>query len=137
MEGVVGDNMLWDSPVGYMSRYSFSFRNKLSVAVKDIHCLVVFYKSEWVWVEGHIRDLGGTNIEYIPGHYARMEQQLEPVTIDFDLVKYSGIIPAGLAKRVQGVVPDNTYELSQGTPYENGNPRSKVEFRILDFTIVR
>ena len=45
--------------------------------------------------------------------------------IDFDVVHYSNVIPAGLAKRVTSSVDGSVLELT-----------SKIELRILDFKIV-
>ncbi|MDL1970717.1 MAG: S1C family serine protease [Candidatus Desulfofervidaceae bacterium] len=54
--------------------------------------------------------------------------------IDFDVVQYPGVIPAGLAKRVTGEVDSSVQELT--TPYGSKTPQTKVEIRILDFRIV-
>jgi len=45
--------------------------------------------------------------------------------IDFDVVYYSDVLPAGPAKRVESKVDGSVIKLT-----------SKVEFRILDFKIV-
>jgi len=54
--------------------------------------------------------------------------------IDVDVVQYRGLIPAGLAKRVTSSVDGSVQELT--TPAGSASPRTKVEFRILDFEIV-
>ncbi len=54
--------------------------------------------------------------------------------IDVDVVRYRGLIPAGLAKRVTSKVDGSVQELT--TPKGAMSPRTKVEFRILDFEIV-
>lgn len=54
--------------------------------------------------------------------------------IDVDIVKYSGIIPAGLAKRVASTVDVSVQRLT--TPQGSMEPRTKIEFRVLDFQIV-
>lgn len=54
--------------------------------------------------------------------------------IDIDIVKYRGIIPAGLAKRVTSEVDDSIQELT--TSEGSATPHTKVEFRILDFEII-
>ena len=79
----------------------------------------------------------GGNIEYT---FSFRNQLREPVKdiycfvvfydhsgnpIDFDVVHYSDVIPAGLAKRVKSWVDSSVQKLT-----------SKVEFRILDFRIV-
>jgi hypothetical protein len=54
--------------------------------------------------------------------------------IDFDLVIYREVIPAGLAKRVISKVDDSVQKIT--TPYGSMTPKTRVEFRILDFQIV-
>lgn len=54
--------------------------------------------------------------------------------IDVDVVRYQGIIPAGLAKRVTSKVDGSVQKLT--TARNTMSPRTKVEFRILDFEIV-
>lgn len=54
--------------------------------------------------------------------------------IDVDLVQYQGMIPAGLAKRVESEVDDSVQELT--THWGAKTPHTKVEFRILDFEII-
>jgi hypothetical protein len=54
--------------------------------------------------------------------------------IDVDVVRYEGIIPAGLAKRVTSSVDGSVQKLT--TAEGAMSPRTKVEFRILDFEIV-
>jgi S1-C subfamily serine protease len=54
--------------------------------------------------------------------------------VDVDVVQYPGLIPAGLAKRVTSSVDGSVQELT--TPAGTASPRTKVEFRILDFEIV-
>jgi len=53
----------------------------------------------------------------------------EGTPIDIDVVSYSGVIPAGLAKRVKSKIDISTQELLKWRT-------SPVEFRILDFQIV-
>jgi len=53
--------------------------------------------------------------------------------IDVDVVQYWGLIPAGLAKRVTSKVDGSVQKLT--TPYGSMSPRTKVEFRILDFEV--
>ncbi len=55
--------------------------------------------------------------------------------IDVDVVRYQGIIPAGLAKRVTSKVDGSVQKLT--TARSTMSPRTKVEFRILDFEIVQ
>lgn len=61
--------------------------------------------------------------------------------LDVDLVHYTDIIPAGLAKRVIGSVDPSVKRLttppSKDNPYISSfAPTTKVEFRILDFRIL-
>ena len=53
--------------------------------------------------------------------------------IDVDVVRYGGLIPAGLAKRVTSKVDGSVQKLT--TPRGQMNPKTKVEFRILDFKL--
>lgn len=60
--------------------------------------------------------------------------------IDFTVVTYSGLIPAGVGKRVQGEVDSSTKQLT--TPVSRSNqfmysdrPSTKLEFRTLGFTL--
>jgi S1-C subfamily serine protease len=54
--------------------------------------------------------------------------------IDVDIVEYRGVIPAGLAKRVTSQVDGSVQKLT--TPYGSMTPKTKIEFRVLDFQIV-
>jgi hypothetical protein len=53
--------------------------------------------------------------------------------LDVDVVLYRGLIPAGLAKRVTSRVDGSVQKLT--TPQGSMTPRTRVEFRILDFQI--
>ena len=53
--------------------------------------------------------------------------------IDVDVVRYQGIIPASLAKRVTSKVDGSVQRLT--TAQGAMSPQTKVEFRILDFEI--
>lgn len=53
--------------------------------------------------------------------------------IDVDAVQYPGSIPPGLAKRVTSKVDTSVQDLT--TPTGSMTPKTKVEFRILDFQI--
>jgi S1-C subfamily serine protease len=53
--------------------------------------------------------------------------------IDVDVVRFQGIVPAGLAKRVTSRVDGSVQKLT--TAQGSMSPRTKVEFRILDFEI--
>ena len=56
--------------------------------------------------------------------------------IDADVVRYEGLIPAGLAKRVNSQVDTSVQDLTTDT--ENGakSPKTRVEVRILNFETV-
>lgn len=54
--------------------------------------------------------------------------------IDVDIVEYRGVIPSGLAKRVTIKVDGSVQKLT--TPYGSMTPKTKIEFRVLDFQIV-
>jgi hypothetical protein len=66
---------------------------------------------------------------------------LEGNPLDVSIVRYSGVIPAGLARRVTGRVEESVEKLNNPTkpwPYVPDPPRKpkgKIEFRILDFQI--
>jgi S1-C subfamily serine protease len=66
---------------------------------------------------------------------------LEGNPLDVSIIRYSGVIPAGLAKRVKGSVEESVEKLNNPTkpwPYVPDPPRKpkgKIEFRILDFQI--
>ncbi|MBI3697341.1 MAG: serine protease [Acidobacteria bacterium] len=51
--------------------------------------------------------------------------------IDVDVVRYYGLIPAGLSKRVESKVHGSVQELT--ADYRSKPPTTRVEFRILDF----
>lgn len=93
-----------------MDMYSFTLRNRLRVPVKNIYCLVIFY-----------------------------DKENQP--IDLDVVYYEETVPGGLARRVKSFVSD--YSVKELTTRRDnwGNyermPSTKLEFRILDFDIVK
>ena len=108
-DGVVGASLTYDSNGG---DYSFSLVNKLREPVRDVYCLIVFY------------DKQGT-------------------PLDAQVIRYSDVIPGGLAKRITGRVDPSVQHLNKEVekgvvqifpPYL---PGGKIEFRILDFEIVR
>lgn len=60
--------------------------------------------------------------------------------VDFTVVAYNGIIPAGLAKRVGGSVQPSTKQLTtpisrQDDLYYSDRPNTRLEYRTLDFTL--
>ena len=57
--------------------------------------------------------------------------------LDVQVVHYSGIIPAGLAKRIKGKVDKSVERLNADRKALPPHPPGgKIEFRILDFEIV-
>ncbi|MBN2270275.1 MAG: serine protease [Sedimentisphaerales bacterium] len=55
--------------------------------------------------------------------------------IDVDVVRYDGLIPGGLAKRVNSSVDKSVQDLTTNTRSGAKSPSTKVEYRILDFEI--
>jgi hypothetical protein len=82
--------------------YTFSLKNNLREAVRNVYCLVVFYDS-----------------------------QRNP--LDISAVSYQQVIPAGLARRVSGKVDGSVQRMTTGE-WET-KPKTRVEFRILNFSI--
>ncbi len=57
--------------------------------------------------------------------------------LDFQVVHYSGVIPAGMAKRITGVVDRSVEKLNSDWRKRPPRlPEGEVEFRVLDFEIV-
>lgn len=56
------------------------------------------------------------------------------IPIDVDVVRYQGLIPTGLAKRITSRVDGSVQKLT--TSSGSMSPRTKVEFRVLNFEIV-
>jgi len=54
--------------------------------------------------------------------------------IDVDALQYSGLIPAGLAKRITSKVDPSVQKLTR--PDTLGTPRTRVEIRILDYQLM-
>jgi S1-C subfamily serine protease len=92
-------------------RFSYSLQNDLQQSVKDVVGLIVFYSSE------------GEAIDFVP-------------------IEYKGVIPPRLAKHITGQVDPTVIGLNCPQPWEIGQkgkksrPVGKVEFRILDFSVV-
>lgn len=55
--------------------------------------------------------------------------------IDVDVVRYASLIPPGLAKRVSSYVDKSVQDLTTDTRSGAKSPRTKIEFRILNFEI--
>ena len=110
IEGVTGGSLLWTDVTGRLrsGEYSFTLSNNRSDAIKNVACQVVFY------------DNAGKPIET-------------------DLVRYEGIIPAGLSKRLTSKVDPSVLDL---TTKQTGfgflrQPYTRIEYRVVDFEIVR
>ncbi len=58
----------------------------------------------------------------------------QDIPIDFDLIHYRGPIPAGLSKRVKSVV-DISVQTLNADGLGDTPPKSKIEFRVLNFEI--
>lgn len=112
VEGVVGGTFAWSNQLYEANgEYTITLRNQLREPVKNVYCLVVFY------------DRDGN-------------------PLDVDMLHYQDLIPAGLGKRSSGSVDASVKRLT--TPPSRDNqfmssfaPATKVEFRILDFEIVK
>jgi hypothetical protein len=108
-EGVVATQFLWESFAQseylfeYDGRYSFSLKNQLREAVRNVYVLVIFY-----------------------------DPYDSPLEVN--IITYSDLIPAGLAKRVSGRTDASVQKLT--TPSRRAATYTKLEFRILDFEIV-
>ncbi len=61
---------------------------------------------------------------------------IEGEPIDFDIVNYDGVIPAGLAKKVKGFYDYDLYD-RLGVSTKTRLPKAEIEFRILDFKIAK
>ena len=108
-EGVVGTQFVWDSFVDY--ELSFPYNGKYSFSLKN-------------QLRESIKNVFCLVIVY--------DSQNSP--IDLSVIKYPGVIPPGLAKRVSGRTDGSVQKLT--TPRRNATPNTKFEFRILDFQIV-
>ena len=110
-EGVSGGKFIWEHPTLQWGNYTFSIHNRLRHPVTDVYCLVIFY-----------------------------DKQGDPIDIDIvntrDTLPFrEAIIPPGLAKRVKSQVDNSVQEMT--TRYNQNTPYTKVEIRILDYTILK
>lgn len=110
IEGITCENFMWKYQTYIAGDYTFTLRNRLRGSIRDVYCLVIFYD-----------------------YYDK--------PLEFDLVHYEDIIPGGLGKRVSGNVDESVIRLT--TPPSRDNrylssftPETKLEFRILDFTLL-
>ena len=93
--------------------------------VKDIVVIVVIYDARGIPIDTFLR------ISWRACCLSRGSPYGDP----YDIATHGDIIPGGLAKRVKGEVDGSVQELT--TPFGSKIPRTRVEFRILDFRIVR
>ena len=115
-EGVSGNKFLWDNT--YSGNYSFSIRNRLRSSVTNVYCLVIFY------------DVHGDPIDV---DVVRTRKEIG--FGDIKIPESDVIIPSGLAKRIKSKVDDSIQELT--TRSLSNTPYTKVEFRILDYEILK
>lgn len=112
VEGVVGGTFAWKNQLYEMDGgYTITLRNLLREPVRNVYCLVVFY------------DRNGS-------------------PLDVDMLLHRDIIPAGLGRRISGSVDASIKRLT--TPPSADNqflssfaPTTRVEFRVLDFEMIR
>ncbi len=109
--GVAGGKFLWDYPFWGSGDFSFTLTNHLQEPVQDVYGLVIFYAQD------------GT-------------------PLDADEFHYEGEIPPGLGERVKSEVDPSVKKIT--TPPDDQNrylssftPSTKVEFRILNFTLAQ
>jgi hypothetical protein len=107
-EGVIGTQFVWESFVQY--QVTFPYDGEFSLSLKN-----------------QLRESVG-NVYMLIIFYDAQESPL-----DVSVVKYSGIIPPGLAKRVSGQTDGSVQKLT--TPRRSASPSTRVEFRVLDFEI--
>jgi hypothetical protein len=107
-EGITGTQFVWNSFVDY--EYSFPYNGEYSLSLNN-------------QLKQPVKNVYLLVIFY--------DSQNSP--IDVNVVKFSGIILPGLAKRVSGITDGSVQKLT--TPRRSAAPNTKVEFRILDFQI--
>ena len=113
-EGVTVGNFLWRKQYPYEDDewvFTISVKNNMQSPVSNVLLLVIFY------------DEAGA-------------------VVDFSSVECHDAIPAGLAKRVTGMADKSTIRLTTtmridaiGMPHHADKPRTKIEYRVLDFQI--
>lgn len=108
-EGVLGTHFMWQSFVDYE--------------------LIVAYTGEYsLSLKNQLRE-PIKNVYMLVIFY---DSQGSP--LDVDVVRYSGVIFPGLAKRISGRRTDGSVQKIT-TPKRSATPSTKVEFRVLDFEI--
>lgn len=120
MDGVIVDSFFWNSNSMRDSEFSYSIRNYLDVGVCDVSLLIIFY------------DEKGDVIDY---YYKRNIDWGKTLGCPDISPSPAEIIPAGLAKRFQGLVDKSTKKMT--TKEYADKPYTKLEIRILNFDIMR
>lgn len=108
-EGVLGTQFVWQSFVDY--ELTFPYNGEYSLSLKN-------------QLREPVR-----NVYMLVVFYDSLDSPL-----DVNVVRYSGLIPAGLAKRISGQTDGSVQKLT--TPRRSATPSTRVEFRVLDFEIV-
>ncbi|MFH2057582.1 MAG: S1C family serine protease [Pseudomonadota bacterium] len=107
-EGVLGTQFVWQSFVDY--ELTFPYDGDYSLSLKN-------------QLREPVR-----NVYMLVVFYDSQESPL-----DVNVIRYAGLIPAGLAKRISGKTDGSVQKLT--TPRRSASPSTKVEFRVLDFEI--
>lgn len=107
-EGLAGTQFVWESFVSY--QLTFPYDGEYSLSLKN-----------------QLRE-AARNVYLLVVFY-----DSEGSPLDVNVVRYSGIIPAGLAKRVSARTDGSVQKLT--TPRRSPTPSTRVEFRVLDFEI--
>lgn len=109
-EGVIGTQFVWQSFVDFDAEFVFPYTGKYSLSLRN-----------------QLRE-AVKNVYMLVVFY---DSQGSP--LDVDVVGYSELIPAGLAKRISGRTDGSVQKIT--TPKRSATPSTRVEFRILDFEI--
>ena len=109
-ESVTGTQFVWESFVRY--EFTFPYDGEYSLSLKND-------------LREPIRDIYMLVVFY--------NSQGNP--LDVTVVEYPGVIPPGLAKRISAKTHGSVQKLT--TPRRSATPSTRVEFRILDFSIVQ
>jgi S1-C subfamily serine protease len=109
-EGLEGSQLTWDNESYGYSEFTFTVRNRLREAVKNIYCLVVIYD--------------------------RNDDPLDFVVINYTSVVPGGL-GKRIKGKFDGSVKKLTTPASQTNQFlASSAPNTKIEFRILDFQVV-
>lgn len=109
-EALEATNFLWDTDAFYIRGFSFSLKNRLQSSVRDVYLIVIFYDNQGA-------------------------------PIDVTDLHVEAEIPASLARRIRGTEGEGVKRLTTQprnsilTDYGQLSPYTKVEFRMLDFTV--